>query len=119
MANGPGTYNFPEMVRGDTFRARDIAANISQDSVPLEITSARMQVRVQGGGDLLLEWASCEITGDDSNTVRLSAKTAAEMQVLAPGVHEYDLEVVFASDGAKLTLFAGKFPILADTTRDS
>lgn len=118
MANGPGIYNFPAMVRGDTFRARNLASNVSQDSVPLALTSARMQVRALLSGDVLLEWASCEITGDDSNTVRLSAKTSDEMQVLPIGAHLYDLEVIFASDGAKLTLLAGKFPITEDITRD-
>ncbi len=118
MANGPGIYNFLPMVRGDTFRARNLASDVSQGGVPLALTSARMQVRALVGGNVLLEWASCEITGDDSNTVRLSAKTADEMQALPTGAHLYDLEVIFASDGAKLTLLAGRFPIIEDITRD-
>lgn len=122
MSEGPGVYHFPSMRRGDTFRARDIAT-LTQDSVPLELTSARMQVRGKNGGAVLLEWdtdaatPTAEITGDDLNVVRLHIKTAEEMQAIAAGQHEYDLEVVFASDGAKLTILAGKFPITTDVTR--
>lgn len=118
MANGPGIYNFSAMVRGDTFRSRAIASNISQYGVPLALTSARMQVRKRGGGKILLEWESCSITGDDLNNVTLSEKTAAEMQEIETGQHEYDLEIIFASDGAKLTLLAGRFPIIPDVTRN-
>ena len=122
MSEGPGLYNFPAMRRGDTFRARDIAT-LTQDSVPLALTSARMQVREKNGGAVLLEWdtaatvPTAEITGADSNVVRLLVKDAAAMQAVAPGKHEYDLEVVFASDGAKLTILAGEFPVTPDVTR--
>ena len=122
MSEGPGSYHFPSMRRGDTFRARDIAT-LTQDSVPLAITSARMQVRAKNGGAVLLEWdtaatvPTAEITGADSNVVRLHAKDAAAMQLIPPGQHEYDLEVIFASDSAKLTILAGKFPVTADITR--
>jgi len=122
MPEGPGLYNFPAMRRGDTFRARDLAT-LTQDGVALALTSARLQVRPQHGGEALLEWdtdadtPTASITGAGSNIVRLSAKTAAEMQMIAPGTHEYDLEVVFASDGAKLTILAGRFPVTPDITR--
>lgn len=120
MNEGPGTYHFPAMRRGDTFRARDIAT-LTQASVPLALTSARLQVRAKYGGAVLLEWdtfsTTATITGAAQNIVRLTAKTAAQMQAIPPGQHEYDLEVVFASDGAKLTILAGKFPVTADITR--
>ena len=112
-----GPYNFPPMIRGDTFRARDIA-KLTLDGVPLGVASARMQVRVKGGGAVLLDW-TCQITGAASNIVTLSARTAEEMQVLPHGVHEYDLEVRFTSDGAKRTILAGRFQILPDVTRTS
>ncbi len=110
-----GIYDFETMLRGDTFRARDIAT-LSLDGVPLGIVSAMMQVRVKGGGAVLLAW-TCQITGAASNIVTLSARTAEEMQVLPPGLHEYDLEVRFTSDGAKRTIMKGRFPIEADITR--
>ncbi len=122
MSEGPGLYHFPAMRRGDTFRARDIAT-ISQATVPLAVTSAHMQVRAKNGGAVLLEWdtaatvPTAQITGAGSNVVRLLAKDAAAMQLVAPGKHEYDLEVVFASDGAKLTILAGNFPVTPDVTR--
>lgn len=120
MTDGPGSYTFPSMRRGDTFRARDIAT-LTQSSVPLALTSARLQVRAKNGGAVLLEWdtttATATLTGAGSNVVRLATKTAAQMQDIPPGQHDYDLEVVFASDGAKLTILAGKFPITADITR--
>ena len=112
-----GIYNFETMLRGDTFRARDIA-KLTLDGVPLGIASARMQVRLKGGGSILLDWV-CQITGAASNIVTLSARTAEEMQVLPPGLHEYDLEVRFTSDGAKRTIITGRFPIEADITRIS
>lgn len=124
MSEGPGSYDFPSMRRGDTFRARDIAT-LTQNSLPLAVTSARMQVRAKNGGAVLLEWdtaatvPTAEITGTDDNVVRLHTKDAAAMQLIPPGQHEYDLEVVFASDGAKLTILAGKFPVTPDTTRNS
>ena len=117
MAHGPGISPFPSMVRGDTFRARDIAT-ITLDGVPLPIISARMQVRKRGGGEVLLEWPACEITGASLNTVNLSIKTSDEMQALPVGHHEYDLEVVFQSDSAKLTVMAGLFPVTSDITRN-
>lgn len=122
MSEGPGVYHFPAMRRGDTFRARDIAT-VTQDSVALALTSARMQVREKNGGEVLLEWdtqaaiPTATITGAGSNVVRLHAKDAAAMQLVAPGKHEYDLEVVFTSDGAKLTILAGEFPVTPDVTR--
>lgn len=120
MTDGPGSYTFPSMRRGDTFRSRDIAT-LTQSSVPLALTSARLQVRAKNGGAVLLEWdtttATATLTGAGSNVVRLATKTAAQMQDIPPGQHDYDLEVVFASDGAKLTILAGKFPITADITR--
>lgn len=122
MSEGPGVYHFPAMRRGDTFRARDIAA-LTQDGVPLPLNSARMQVREKNGGAVLLEWdtdaaiPTAEITGNDWNVVRLFAKDAATMQLVEPGKHEYDLEVVFESDDAKLTILAGDFPVQPDTTR--
>jgi len=118
----PGTYNFPAMRRGDTFRGRDIAS-LTQDSVPLAITSARLQVRLRGSGTLLHEWRTtgaapnAAITGASSNTVRLYAVAPAVTELWVPGDHEYDLEVVFASDSATLTILAGKFPVKSDTTR--
>ena len=111
-----GIYNFETMQRGDTFRARDIA-KLTLDGVPLGIVSAMMQVRLKGGA-VLLEWV-CQITGVASNIATLSARTAEEMQVLPPGLHEYDLEVRFTSDGAKRTIMKGRFPIEADITRIS
>lgn len=117
MENYIGIYNFEPILRGDTFRARDIA-KLTLDRVPLGIASAMMQVRLKGGGAVLLEWV-CQITGAASNIVTLSARTAEEMQVLPPGVHEYDLEVRFTSDGAKRTIMMGRFPIKADITRIS
>lgn len=122
MPEGPGIYHFPTMRRGDTFRARDIAT-LTQASVPLAITSARLQVRPRGDGDVLLEWdtaaATAQVTGAASNGVRLLEKSSSAMQTLPPGIHEYDLEVTFASDGAKLTLLTGKFPVTADITRNA
>jgi len=116
---GPASYNLPAIVRGDTFRARDIAT-ISQDGVPLGLTAARMQVRNRNGGTVLLEWdttlLSAQITGADNNVVRLEAIPAVIMQTIPPGEHVYDLEVVFL-DGSKLTILAGKFPVTADVTR--
>jgi len=116
----PGNYPIPAIVRGDTFRARDIAT-LSQDGVPLGLTSARMQVRNRNGGTVLLEWdtatGTAQITGAATNVVRLFEKTSAIMQAIPPGEHVYDLEVVFASDGSKLTILTGKFPVSADITR--
>lgn len=112
--NHIGIYNFEPMIRGDAFRALDIA-EISQGGVPLAVTSARMQVRDKFNS-VLLDWTPA-ITGAGSNIVTLSEKTAPEMQSLPPGVHTYDLEVIWAIDGAKKTIMKGRFPIDADTTR--
>ena len=122
MNKGPGTYHFPPMKRGDTFRSRAIAT-ITQDGVALAVSSARMQVRPAGGGEVLIEWdseadtPSITIGGAGSNVVTLAEKTAAEMADIAPGTHEYDLEVVFAASSVTLTILGGRFPILADVTR--
>jgi hypothetical protein len=118
----PDTYNFPAMRRGDTFRGRNIAT-LTQDGVALGLTSARLQVRLRGSGTVLHEWSTtgaspnATITGASSNTVTLAAVAPAATELWVPGDHEYDLEVVFASDSATLTIFAGKFPVKADITR--
>lgn len=119
----PGTYHFPAMRRGDTFRARDIAT-LTQDSVALAIISARLQVRLRGsGGAVLHEWnttgasANASITGAENNTIRLDAVPPTITELWLPGDHEYDLEVVFASDSATLTILAGKFTVKSDITR--
>lgn len=117
----PGTYNFEPMTRGDSFLARPIA-ELSRAGDPLEVVAARMQVRVAGWGTLLLEWStaadSISIVGDPvPNTVTLGVKTDSEMADLPTGVHVYDLEVTLA-DGTVMTLLAGRFPIVPDTSHD-
>lgn len=107
------------MTRGDTFAAR-LFVELSEDSQPMEVTSARMQVRTPIKRRLLLEWKtddnSLTITGAGSNEINLGEKSDELMAALPAGDHVYDLEVTLA-DGTVLTVLAGKFPMREGVTQ--
>ena len=118
----PGTYNFPDHKRGDTFPDFAIATLTDADTdAAIAVTSARLQVRSRPVGTLLLEWttedATLTITGAGSNVITLLEKSAEIMAAVATGTHDYDLEVVLTTGTQTLTLLAGTWLITADTSR--
>jgi hypothetical protein len=117
--DAPQPFDFSGLRRGDTFEQFPFFQT-SQDGSPLEIQSARMQVRTVEGRKVVLSWDSADdsilLSGSPTNIVTLAEKTAEVTKNLAVGDHEYDIEVTFAS-GRVLTIFAGLFPITEDITR--
>lgn len=115
-----GLYDFKPFRRGDTFLARDLAKCEHPVGTPKAIASARMEVRTKKG-TLVHAWTtednSLTITGDGENIVTQNAVAKDITESWVPGLdHEYDLEVIWAADGTKRTILAGKFPIKKDIT---
>lgn len=114
------TYKIPNLKRGDTFLARNIAT-LTQAAVAVPIYRARMELRTSGG-ELIYRWATDDaeptatITGDDLNTVTLHAVEDDETVNWPLGNHVYDLEVWLEPDTSKMTILEGTMEVKKDTT---
>ena len=102
------TYNRRPYYRGDTILGWSV--EIKKDGVPVDIASARLQLRA-GVGMLVYDWP-LTITGATVTMHDIPAEDSAKFQPI--DLH-YDLEVTLA-DGRVVTWLAGCQPIVADGT---
>lgn len=118
----PGTYHLPKFSRGDDFAAFEIATLTEPTSGdPIAVTSARLKVRRRPPSSAeVVAWdsgaGSITITGAGSNVITLGALAPSVTALFAPGVHDYDLEVVLTATGKKVTLLSGTWEIERDIT---
>jgi hypothetical protein len=117
----PATYNMTPLVRGDTMPAWTVV--FTQDSAPVAIDSARLQLREPGKVPrVVYEWmstgASPNITigGMGLNELTFAPIASSDSAGFPVGTLEYDLEVVLPS-GVKWTPISGTLQILRDITR--
>jgi hypothetical protein len=118
----PGSYNLPDIRRGDTWPSRAIATITDSAGDPVEITAARLQIRDKKDDTQIYEWSTTggtiTLSGDTVDNVvtldALSAVTTAGFEV--GNKHNYDLEVTTGS-GKTWTLLAGTVDIVEDVTR--
>lgn len=116
----PGTYNFPNHRRGDTFNGHSF--EINQNGDPVDFTGADIKIQFRTTGEsrnIILEWStddgSITISGGDDNVINMAAKTGEEMDV-TPGTYKYDIQVILAS-GVTNTYVKGSMKIVNDITR--
>lgn len=117
---GKAIYNLPDIRRGDTWPARDIATITNSAGAPIAIASARMQIRDKKNNDTIHSWESpadgITITG---NVITIAKIEASESELFTVGnQHIYDLEVT-TSGGDVWTILEGKVNIISDVTNDT
>ena len=110
------TYNFPDMVRGDTFKAKEF--EILKNGVPLDLTNFEINAQIRlgdkrgrlfktftiGDGITLTNAAAGQFTWD-----------AFLMDVTTPGRYYYDIEFI---DGDVVnTYVGGTIKVIDDVTR--
>ena len=102
------TYNRPSLVRGDTLLSWSVA--ITQDGLPVEITSARSQLRYVGG--LLVHTFDVQVVGNVVTYAEVEAGVTATWPLTTL---VYDLEITLA-DGRVVTWLKGSQEITIDRT---
>ena len=122
----PATINFPEpLTRGDTLPSFYLEFDVD-GTAPLQIASARMQLRTKTG-TLVHTWqsptnATILITGSKGRATMAAVLTAETSRFPAlpyPGLTAlYDLELTL-TDGSTLTPVGGSLVILDDQTRST
>lgn len=114
----PGTYNFPNHRRGDTFNGHTF--EISQNGDPVDFTDAEIliQFRASPISNVVLEWSTEDgitISGAENNVINMASKTGEEMDIPA-GTYKYDIQVVL-SNGVTNTYVKGSMKIINDISR--
>jgi len=112
----PETFNWPDVVQGDTFPAINFAAS----GASANLTRVRVKIKdVDGNTELSLD---SDASGVTINTATAGAWdydvgpiTADQTSGMDVGTHLYDLEVTDA-DGTVRTHFRGTFQILKQST---
>lgn len=102
------TYNRPSIVRGDTLLSWSVA--ITKDGLPVEIASARSQLRYEGG--LLVHTFDLQVTGNVVTYAEVPAVITETWPLLTLA---YDLELTLA-DGRVVTWLKGSQTITIDRT---
>lgn len=102
------TYNRQPLVRGDTLLGWSVA--ITQDGLPVDITSARSQLRYVGGS--LVHTFDLQVVGNVVTYADVEAEVTATWPLLPLA---YDLELTLA-DGRVVTWLKGSQEITIDRT---
>lgn len=106
----PGVFNFPPLVKGDTFLRMSFTFNFS-----LVGFKADMWIVDGFTEDPIKKMSTTEgsLTIDEELDKIFIEKFDIEMQ---PGTHKYDLQLI-APDGTKTTFITGYFPVNDDITK--
>ena len=114
------TYNFPEHIRGDTFKGVDFV--MESNSLPLNLVGATIKSQFRpkrNQFDLAWEFSttagSIVIQGASNNIIHFNDKPGTEMKV-RPEVYLYDIEITFPS-GLIKTYISGTFTVIDDVTK--
>lgn len=116
----PSTYNFPDLVRGDTFDGISSLQITVNDAAPTTaLASVRAQFRRSKKADAVLlelssETSPATISIDNASTWLISVPAGS--LDLPVGKAFYDMEFTDA-DGRKKTYIAGTIEVLQDVTR--
>jgi hypothetical protein len=114
----PALYTFPEVRRGNSIPAFQIAAlTYSDTNVPVLLASAALEIRTVSGSLLKrYDTVSGSALLSPSNTVTLAFTPGAETAAFPTGTHQYDLKVVLQS-GETWTVLAGAVRVVASITQ--
>lgn len=107
-ATNVAVYNRRAAIRGDTLLGWSFSVSI--DEVPVDIVSARSQLRTKLGGLI----HNYELTVD-GNQVTIPDVSHELTQAWPTGILEFDVEVTLAS-GRVVTWITGTQPIFLDRT---
>ena len=104
-------YNFPDQLKGDTFKARQITFNF-------DITGARIdiQFKLNGSAQPVFSWSTSDNTITVSNSVTGVIIMTEKIITAASNVYLYDVQIIDAN-GAIRTYFGGKMKLVQDITR--
>ena len=118
----PSTYNFPDMVRGDTFDGiAELQITVDSAAPSVALASVRIHFRRSKRAGAILKSLSSEdspatISIDNADTWLISIPSSNDLD-LPVGKSFYDMEFTDA-DGRKKTYIAGTIEVLHDVTRD-
>jgi hypothetical protein len=103
----PAAFPFPEIRRGNSLSAFQIASLSRDDGSPVPLTAAALEIR-SPSGFLLKRFASADgsLVIDPAHTVTLGFVSGSETAAFVPGTYQYDLLVHLAS-GESWTVLAG------------
>lgn len=117
--SGPGAYDFQPCKKGDTYVGFKIAEFTRQsDDSPLNVTSARLQIKPCSVGAILHEYSTADgsMTIVNGNELHLADIDASVTAGFSAGNYVYDLEVLFEAGNTR-TMLAGTFVVTQDVTR--
>lgn len=110
-----GTYNFPDVVSGDTAEATDFVFSIN--GVPLNLTGStiKMDYALKNGSPV-----KRFTTADNSIVIKNATSGILEIVkyqcTLDPGIYYYDLEITLPT-GDKKTYIRGTITVLPEVTK--
>lgn len=108
----PAKYDFPEIIKGDTFRARTVT--IVADSFPLDLTGALVTMKLKGSINSKAVH-TFDITLTDPT---IGIITIGNWDVdVEPFNYLYDLKITL-NNGQSLTYLNGKFPVKTSISND-
>lgn len=107
-----GIYNFPDLLRGDTFTQRNITLQQGDPATAIDLTGATVRMYFKNDTKYIRK--------SNGNGLTVSTPTNGIVTIDAfkfdfAGKWEYDLEVEF-SDGTIQTFIKGYIKVLNDTT---
>lgn len=98
-------YNFPDIIKGDTFRARTVT--IVSDSLPLDLTGATPFMQIKSSvNSKAIHTFNITIT-DPANGVIVIDNWDVDIESFN---YLYDLKITL-NNGQTLTYMSGKFPV--------
>jgi hypothetical protein len=113
------TYNFPTIVRGDTFTAQEFIMETitgNDPAVPIDLTGAQIKIQFRGKGNklqlTLREGAGINITTPLAGTFVISQ---FQTDTWEAGTYNYDCQITLA--GVVKTYFGGTFVLSPDRSR--
>ena len=111
------TYNFPDIIRGDTFKAKEF--EILKNSVALDLTDYEIKIQIRLGDKRGRVFKSF-IIGDGITIIDAAAGKfnwdAFLMDVTTPGKYFYDVEFTDPDKNVN-TYVGGTIQVIDDVTR--
>ncbi|MBO9431602.1 hypothetical protein [Sulfitobacter sp. R18_1] len=112
----PGCYDWPAQYSGDTAWPFTLVFNKYGEPTDLSGAVIKMQVRNSRTGAVVLELTSAVSAGIDITSVTKGEATIGNYEVPdVPGVHVYDLQIIFP-DNVVRTYLHGHYPIHKQVT---
>jgi hypothetical protein len=104
-------YNFPDQLKGDTFKARQITFNF-------DITGARIDIQFKliGSSQPVFFWSTFDNTITVSNTTTGVIIMTEKTINAASNIYLYDVQIT-DNNGKIQTYFGGKLKLIQDITR--